>query len=241
MTMQIEKEDLGAGGFVYVTDPDWTIDLDDGIDRQFGVLFEVLDMYMATGEPEHEDYPFLVEASLVAHEASPEFDMHDEGFDDFWLRHAAYHYAGGVPITHLLERQSWEGARKSGRVKKTATGLRGIPQDKYEIYTIEAGFGTVAAQWGSGAEYKTVRFADDAAAFQYVENLIPLVPHIAHQVGFVLDLPVNLAGNRGWETIETHVYGPDYRANNPQQPGRGNNPAPNHKPNTQKLKSRLLR
>lgn len=235
MTLELQEiyED-GDRALLYVTQPSWTFGLDDGDQQQFGVLFEIIDMYDATGEEEFENYPFVVEASIVAHEPSQEF-AEDAGVDlspddygyNLALIEMAYQYGGGVPITHIIQDEISKGSDKGLQPL-----LKGIPKRDYDIVEVTPQFGTVAAQRGPGTRQETVHFADYDAARKYVENMLSRLDALGVMIGFILDRPINMMGEPGWSTMEMHVFGPGRRRNNPST---------STKTQSKKLKSRLLR
>lgn len=213
------------GGLYYVTEDSWHFGLDDDEQHQFGVIFEIINMYDATGEDEFEDFPYLVEASIVGNDPSPEFA--EEGGaradDNLSLVEGAYRYGGGVPITHTL----MDGIATGGS-KGLGPLLKGIDKDDYKIEETEAKYGTVAAQRGPGSVNEYPVFRTDEAAKQYVQNIVDSgrLNALGMMIGFILDRPINMMGESGWRTMAMYVNGPNYRGNNPT---------------TSKLKSKLLR
>jgi hypothetical protein len=167
---------------------------------QLALVFEVLDMLEATGEEEFEKFPLNVEASLMiacpgygaCKEAHSEYtpDTNPEGalFD-------VYQYFGGVPVTHHLL-----GIRAAG------TGLKRLPASEVIWKEAKAEYGTVAAQRGPGAVFRYPMFATEDAALQYIDLLAKRAPGLMATSGFILDMPVNLMGETGWNVLEKQFY-----------------------------------
>lgn len=193
---------------LYATDPSWVFGLDDGKERQFGVLFEILDMYDATGEEEFETYPWVVEASIVADKPSAKYKQERYGGWEGMkgraaLIEAAYQYGGGVPITHTI---ATEISGPEGKGLRPL--LKGISAEEYEIFETTPHFGTVAAQRGPGVRVELIRFAEEDAARKYVENMMGRLDALGMMIGFLLDRPINMVGDTGWSVMERWVYGP---------------------------------
>lgn len=193
------------------TDPNWVVlfsdddneySENDQVEHKFAVHFKAVDMYDATGEKEFEEFPIVVEATLVA--ANPHASFLDGEPDTFEGRiEAAMNYMGGVPITHILQStvvgaegqgQDWDAIVKAFNPKEAML--------KRETHR----HGTWAAQNGN-KPFEYLRFANIEAAERFVKMLAQRSAILGIMVGFILDQPINLIGDSGWSMIEHMIKG----------------------------------
>lgn len=191
------QTDIIFDNYFYVTDKSFTFTLDDDKSRQFGVLFEVTDMLEATGDPEYSQYPFLVSASIVSdkvHKSLSEIEKPNK----FSLIYDAYNYMGGVPIDHVLLEEFGDFEEIANRFKVTQAMM----------VEVEHKFGTYAAQHGEGATSRYLQFKTQKDAELFIDILIKeRVKSLSSMIGFILDRPINMAGNTGWDTVIKMVEG----------------------------------
>jgi len=192
--------------YIYVTNKSWQFGLDDEVHRQFGILFEILDMDEATGEKEYEQYPFIVSASIIADKCHESFN--ESGHDKptkFDLIYDCNSYMGGIPIDHVLTNQ----VKSSDESKDSFGSVCDIFKlDEACICSIKNDFGTIAAQQGKGTEHKYLQFKTDDAARKYIDFIIQnRVSCLGIMIGFILDRPINMIGDSGWSVIEKQVKG----------------------------------
>jgi hypothetical protein len=201
--------DLGTQIYYYQTDKAWTFTLDDDKQRQFGVLYEILDMREYDGEAD-ADYPYLVSAGLIVHKPHASFY---EGQSEFKptlrdLRSDCNSYMGTVLIDHVLANATKNGSEGDGEAFELLA--RQFAINEAHIKTIKNTFGTVATQSKPGTEHKYLKFKTVEAAVKYIQLLAQRAP-ILSLIGFFLDRPINMVGETGWDQFKTMVYGPKYK------------------------------
>ena len=201
----IKKQDI-SDNFVYVSSKDFTFALDDEKSRQFGVLFEITDMLDATGEKEFEGYPFIVSVSIIADKCHKSFNQGDVKPSKLSLLLDCNSYMGGVPIDHTLT-DSVGGSKELGMGGAFEKLSSQFNSSEATVKTSKSNFGTVAAQRGP-VEYSYLQFKNEAAARKFIDYLIAnRVSALSVIVGFILDRPINMAGDSGWSVITNHVFG----------------------------------
>ncbi len=205
--MEIKKSRI-FDNYIYATAKSWVFGLDDEKQRQFGILFEIINMDEATGEKEFKDYPFLVSASIVADKCHRSFNEMDESCKPTKasLLYDAVSYMGGVPVDHILV-----DAVKSGSEPKDLSAFDSIANQFTSRQAIVKGqtadFGTVAAQRGRGVKHQYLQFKTESDAERFVDILLGRAGAIGMMIGFILDRPINMIGETGWSVIRKHVYG----------------------------------
>ena len=77
------------------------------------------------------------------------------------------------------------------------------------IVTKKSDFGTVAAQYGQGYEFKYLQFKTEDACEKYVNFLVENRADclMGMMIGFILDAPINMVGDSGWSVIEKQLKG----------------------------------
>jgi hypothetical protein len=192
--------------YLYVTEKHWTFELDDEKQRQFGVVFQIIDVGEATGEPEFKQYPFIVEATILADKPHKSFDESgDKCPSSESLKYDCLSYMGGIPITHRLDKavkcstehgEAWDALCKQFSVNE-AVVVSSSPQ-----------FGTVAAQQGKNTAHQYLQFKDYKSARKYVDYIVQnRLDAIGMMIGFILDRPINMMGEDGWSIIRKQVFG----------------------------------
>ena len=196
----------------YATDPHWVFALEDGKNRQFGLVVEAIDLAAAGVEGEDDtEFPICVEISIVAHDPSDLYRQERYGGwpgikagDRLALIEAAYSYGVGVPVTHILH-----DVKHGDKPKGLVGALDGVDPETYKIFDRVARYGTVAAQRGettlSFPRFR-IRAWDDLRV--YVDNMIGRAQVLGIMIGFILDRPINLAGEDGWSVMRRWVNGP---------------------------------
>lgn len=196
-------------GFTYVSSKNMTFTLDDDKQRTFGVLFETVDMYDATGDAEFKNYPFVVSASLMVNKLHPSFFEGEGKPDAIGLMLDCNGYMGGVCVDHVLTHEiscatEAESEPDASNFEKLANQFK---VNEACVKTNKHDFGTIAAQYGRGTEFSYLQFKTEAAARKYVSLLTERVPALSMLIGFILDRPLNMVGDSGWKTFETQVKG----------------------------------
>ena len=198
---------------IYATDKSFTLGLEDS-QHQFGVLFDIVDMQEATGEPEFDQYPFIVSASIMVNNPHESF-ADDCGLSDgqkldrLDLIAEVSAYMGGVPVDHVLTDEiQHAGSVEIGSQGGFAWLANGFKVSEAMVKTQSYDFGTVAAQRGKGVKASYLQFKTEAAARKYVKMLVNhRLSALSMLIGFILDRPVNMIGDTGWETIRAQVNG----------------------------------
>lgn len=176
---------------------DWTCEID-GEEVPVGLLISITDMYEATGEPEFKQYPFITSVEIMALNPSPDIDsqIKETGMTGEDIIPDVHAYCGGVNIEHLLLQTDAINENLMGELKAKSA----------KLVTVKSDFGTFAAQFGKGSELTYPQFKTEAAAKAFVTQLVKKYANVHMSlIGFVLDRPVNMAGNTGWNTLETQI------------------------------------
>lgn len=201
-------------GHEYVTKKSFELVLNDDKNLQFGIVFQTVDMWNATGDPEFKEYPFTVSASIVMDKCHRSFD--ESGMarpSKLSLLSDAMQYMGGIPIDHILTHDiifSNEVRNKGykGHQANFQTIVNQFNPNEAMVKSYTANFGTVAAQYGSGSMFNYMQFKDEAAALKFVNYLIDhRINSLSMMIGFILDRPINLAGITGWDMVNNMVKG----------------------------------
>ena len=194
---------------IYSTSKNWTFGLGDDESRQFGIMFEVIDMDEATGEPEFKDYPFVVSASIVADKPHESFN---EGMDEGYkptksdLLYNTMSYMGGVPVDHTLS-DAIKNSDESEHLNAFDSLSSKFSVNEATVRGETPKYGTVAAQRGPLVEHRYLQFKTQDAAEKYVKLLLDRAGCLGMMIGFILDRPVNMVGETGWDVISKHVHG----------------------------------
>lgn len=182
---------------VYINDA-WTCEID-GKEVPLAIAVRITDMYEATGDDEFKDCPYLVGFEIIARDPHISISK-DMAGDEYEGERSDYYdvmsYCGGVPVDHLLLDQDM--AKDFLDNLKAKDGV---------LVSHKLDFGTIAAQRGPGSVFTYPKFKNLEACEEYIKTLIPLAKPLMMTCGFILDRPINMAGNSGWETITTQVEG----------------------------------
>ncbi len=206
------KKETIFENYYYVTDKSFRFSLEDDRDRKFGILFEILDMYEATGEKEYKQYPFLVSASIMADKCHKSFGESDRDFKPTKLDliYDTNSYMGGVPVDHVLThaiRSHSEGFNdlEESNFKLVAKQFSAL---EAKVVTQKQDFGTIAAQKGREHEHSWLQFKTFEAAEKFMKYLIEnRVSAMSMLIGFTLDKPINMMGETGWSVMSHQVKG----------------------------------
>lgn len=204
MKKQVINENLS-----YVTDKNFTIQID-GDEEQFGIAFETINMLDATGEPEFKKYPFLVSAYIVADKCHKSFYEGEGKADKLGCLSDALSYMGGVPVDHILTHSIRSGAEASNSLDESNFELLAKQFNSLEakIVSSKQDYGTIAAQNGKNHEHQWLQFRTEEAAEKFIDLIIKnRLSAISMLVGFVLDKPLNMAGDDGWSHMEKMIKG----------------------------------
>ena len=184
-------------GKYYATRKNWIAGLDDDKEVQLALFLEIIDMADATGEEQFEDYPFAFEYEIVVAYPGPEWMAKVERSTSpaetpEMALETSQSYGGGVPITHKMM-----GIEGGGMDLKRFTA----DQMTWKKETVT--HGTVAAQRGPGTVFRYPMFATEDDAYEYALELFKTADVVMGvMIGFLLDAPINMMGNTGWETIQ---------------------------------------
>lgn len=192
---------------LYATDPDWIAGVGD-VEVQLALVFELMDMLEATGEEkEFEDCPIAIEAYIMVAYPGAAWMMEadtESRLDEVPPENVAQaalemskQYGGGVPVFHILLDEIKGGGSDIARFR-----------DREDVCwkTTKVSHGTVAAQRGPGAKFRYPMFANFDVAREFAEELMKRAPAMMRvKIGFILDRPINMAGEPGWNTIEKQM------------------------------------
>jgi hypothetical protein len=193
-------------GHEYVNDTNWVFQLDDDKSRRFGLHIETINMAEATGEPEFEDYPYLVSFQIVADKVHKSFNESNEPATKLNLLMDCIQYMGGVPIDHKLANAIKAGSEVPGDAFEVLAVQ--FTASEAKVVVTKPTFGSVAAQQGPGAEFKYLQFKTEESAAKYVNYILAnRVQALGVMIGFMLDAPINMIGETGWSVIENQVRG----------------------------------
>lgn len=191
----------------YYTEKHFNYGLDDEKERQFGIMFEVLDT-RDFDEHADENYPFIVSAGIITDKPHESFNECEGEASKASLLYDCNSYMGTIPVDHILT-HAVKGGNEQGEAWEALTKL--FSCDKAKVVTTKAKFGTVAAQRGPEHEHKYFMFKDQETCMEFIEYLIEhRTGTMGMMIGFILDMPINLVGDSGWRNIETMTYGKDY-------------------------------
>ena len=194
---------------VYVTDKGWVFGLDDEKQRNFGIMFEITDMAEDTGEPEFEEYPYLVSAEIMADKCHKSFDESGEKPTHDSLLYDCKSYMGGVPIDHVLTHAVQSGT-ETGEAFDALKAQFTI--DEAMVRTVNSNYGTYAAQNGPKSKHQYLQFKTEDAARKFIDYLVEKrCSALSVMIGFILDRPINMMGEDGWRVIRTQVYGKNHK------------------------------
>lgn len=175
----------------------WTCEVEDK-EVPLAIYIEILDMKEATGEPEFKQYPFVVSFGIMAAKPHKSFYEGEGKVERLSLLSDCHSYMGSVPIDHLL--------LETDKLNKNIT-LELKAKDA-QLTTHKAEFGTLAAQQGKGAEITYPQFKTYEAAEKWAKTMVEKYADVHMMcVGFVLDRPINMMGEPGWNTITKQVEG----------------------------------
>lgn len=148
------------------------------------LVCEAVDMESATGEVKDEEYPILLTCSIMVdpEDMSSKYKKNvKEAMGEFSL-YDAYHYSGGVPADRVLSSiEPAEGISTHAECKIIEDDGNGV--------------------WCKSEE-DAITYAKDVYS-KKAQALFGLI-------GLVLDKPVNMIGNTGWDIIEHQAEGIDY-------------------------------
>ncbi len=187
---------------LYVTSESFQFELDDEKRRQFGVVFETIDMYGATGEEEFKDYPFLVQIGIIAdkpHKSFNESDERSEKPSKLSLLQDCYGYMGAISVDHILV---------NGTKSQAEQGESGFDAIAQNFTVLEATVKTYKSIYEKDEKY--LSFKTEEAAQKFIDLVILHRLSVLGLIGFVLDMPVNRIGDTGWSQMETMVRGSNY-------------------------------
>ena len=186
-----------------VEDPNWTFSMG-ALSDTVSAIFEIINMWEATGDEEYEDFPWYVNVALVpSNPKNPDrfdidtelYDLEDKNDDSFRLRmlEELYQGYGGVPITEILVDDT-KGGKESG--ENGAEALRKLFEgnDKVQVGTYQSHLYKV--------DRLGLQFVDVETAKIYMQHLIDNRLGILGMIGFILDRPVNRMGTTGWALLK---------------------------------------
>ncbi|SRR5258708_4299680 len=191
-----EAKEIQDESLYYYTIPGFNLQFEDGKDRQFGIMFEILNMMDATGEDEFKNAPFLVSASIVLDKPSKKY-LEADTYSKEALLYDVYQYMGGVPIDHVLANEINGGLKEISAMFSCEEAVKVKKATKY---------GTIAAQKGPDYEFEYLQFVTFEAAKKYMDFLINHRVEALGFIGFFLDRPINMIGDTGWKTLEGQAH-----------------------------------
>jgi hypothetical protein len=166
-------------GHHYATQKSWIAGFGpDDREVQLALYLEIIDMYDATGDKKFEKWPIALDTSIVVAYPGPKWlkqaqaETHDEEGDLY----DSYSYGGGVPVTHTL---------------------MGITGGDFDL----SKFGSKDVKWAAEKPYKRAYFKKFDVALRFANELLKNAPAVFGMIGFILDRPVNMAGDDGWSVI----------------------------------------
>lgn len=158
-------------------------------ENDLAVHIEIINMSDATGEPEFDQYPYLVSFTLIAHTPHVSYDETEGRQDRLSLIYDAVSYMGGVPIDHKLQDLNEDKAMNALKIQDAM------------LATTKSDFGTIAAQYGKGYEFTYPQFKTAEAALKYARKLLKHVDDL--DFDWVIDQPINMMGTSGRNTIDS--------------------------------------
>lgn len=186
---------------LYVTSPSFHFELDDNKPRQFGVIFETVNMEEATGEDEFKDYPYLVNIGIIADEPHKSFSTKENETPPKIMRLIdCLDYMGSISVDHVLVNGTKSNAEK---------GENGFEAMASNFSVNEATVKTYKNMNEQDKPY--LSFKTEAAAQKFIDLVIlHRISVVLLIIGFILDQPVNRIGDTGWKQIKTMVRGCKY-------------------------------
>lgn len=172
---------------LWMTDPYWKCVLEQD-DIHLGLYVNMVDMREYDRDYNDKEYPVVLDATVmvIPEEMSPEFLEDVGGYigdpDVEPTPYDVYHYAGGVPATHILEGVT------SGH-KSDVPSI--VEEDQH------------------GKKWRSFRSIEDAE--QYAKEVYAYNAHaVFGLIGFLLDRPINLVGDDGWDVIRLQKNNENY-------------------------------
>ena len=184
---------------LYVTSKSFQFELDDEKRRQFGIVFETVNMEEATCEDEFKDYPYLVSIGIVADKPHKSFDESGGNPCQISLLGDCLGYMGSISVDHILVNRTKSNAEK---------GENGFEAMASNFTLLEATIKTYKSIFEKDEKY--LSFKTEEAAQKFIDLVILHRISVLGLIGFILDQPVNRAGETGWKQIETMVRGCEY-------------------------------
>lgn len=185
-------------GQYYATKKNWIAGLDDDKEVQLALYLEIIDMAEATGEEEEfGEYPFAFEYEIMVAYPGPEWMEKVEhstsrAESPEMALETSHGYGGGVPITH-----------KMMGIEGGGMDLKRFTAEQMTWKKEKVTHGTVAAQRGPGHIFRYPMFATEEDAYEFALELFKTADVVMGvMIGFILDQPINMMGNTGWETIQ---------------------------------------
>jgi len=179
--------------YYYATLPKWQVKVD-GKNVQLAILFSIMDT-RDFDEDADERYPFVFEPVILVAYPGPEFleKAQEAGEETGHPRerlYAAERYSGGVPVGDIL-------------LEMTADdpAIEGVSARRMQWVAKKQDAGTVAARKGQGVVFEYPQFRDAKSALEFANILLKAAPALFEDIERVLSLPINMAGEEGWETI----------------------------------------
>ena len=178
---------------IYIDDPSFTCELDDGKKVYLGLMCEAFDLREIDDRHDDDPYPVVVETQVVVAPRSLDSSYlkvanEGEGLDlnnDEIKVYVSYRYSGGVPVNM----ESIKGSVKS---------------------TVDSEVRTINHRLYGEMKTRYFRTIEDALAYArkvYAHNCKALFGLI----GFYLDRTLNLAGTTGWDIIQLQALNKDYK------------------------------
>ena len=176
-------------GHMFLTHPSWVCVLEED-NIHLGLYIEMIDATEHGFDPEDydEEYPILLNSMVmvVPEESHPEFmDDVQESIGDDYIEPTAFdvaQYMGGVQASHAIEGVS--SAAKSDVPSRIITERNGRE-----------------SRW-----FRNREEAEEYVKDVYIHNAHPVFTLI----GFLLDQPINMAGNNGWDVIRQQKNNEEY-------------------------------
>lgn len=159
------------------------------------ILMEVLNMEDITGE---EEYPYLVSVSLMVARPHKSFYEGKGKPSKGELLYECHQYIGGVPFDHELIKIDTLNNNIMGELRAKNAKIKTTKHD----------YGTIAAQEGKGSSFSYPMFKDSESAYEFGKQLIEAYGDtLLGLVGFILDKPINLVGETGWNVLRKQLKG----------------------------------
>lgn len=169
---------------IYVTNENFKLYLDDDIPHQFGVLFKIYDS-SDFDDYNNKNYPFIIDSGIIVDNPHSSFNE-DEYSNHISTIMDCDAYMGTVPIVNFIN-------------KCVSSPNKDAFNELVEYFSIKE---------CSIVDKNYLQFSTIESCHKYIDFIIKnRLRSLPISVGFILDQPLNMLGETGWDTITKMIKG----------------------------------